>query len=366
MDNDELPLSSAITGAPIILFTGAGASVPLGLSASKQFPEDVLNLPELALGSKKILEALSNLIARDSYDLESMVSNLIDAQSSTELMTRLHSEAQHCGFEKTSLTDFGLAVNDTADLVLSHFVSHYSDVDSERAGRLYFWLSLWLQGYQTDWGPLPFFTTNYDWVFESAVDSWKKSSHRLVDGFRASNFGLTWQPEVFHRLKGSQHKLDVVLFKLHGSTSWFTLPNGQIVKIPYAERNPGSLYSALVYPGFVKDDYLSVDPFATAYKYLDACLKEHTELCVVIGFSFRDEPINNIFSDALRENPHLHLIIVDPYPDKPWLTSSLGLNDDNVTFIEKPFEYYGMTTNKTLNETIVARMSSDSIFLRRH
>jgi hypothetical protein len=112
----------------------------------------------------------------------------------------------------------------------------------------------------------------------------------------------------------------------------------------------------------VKDEALQVDPFLTAYKYLEACLSQGAELCVVIGFSFRDAPINRILRLGLLRNPKLYLLIVDPKPDKRRITSDLGVDSSRMAFIEEPFEYYGMERNKLLNESIVERASPASIF----
>ena len=53
------------------------------------------------------------------------------------------------------------------------------------------------------------------------------------------------------------------------------------------------------------------EPFRTAYEYLQQTLN-HTALCVVIGFSFRDPAVNETLRSALNENGRLRLIIVEP------------------------------------------------------
>jgi hypothetical protein len=52
-------------------------------------------------------------------------------------------------------------------------------------------------------------------------------------------------------------------------------------------------------------------PFETNYDYLEQCLSQ-AELCVVIGFSFRDEVIKRYFAKALDRSGKLRLALIDP------------------------------------------------------
>jgi hypothetical protein len=227
----ELPLSPAITGAPTVLFVGAGASVPLGKYTSQDFPQAMLAHATLDPHAQHLLRILIGSTPTQ-VDVETLVSDLVLGDNHQEL-AKVYARVLSVG-ENRTFEDFCFVHAKLRDAVLSHVVEHYSDVDRDKAGYLYMWLFLWLKGYQEAWYPIPVFTTNYDWAFERMAEWWRKA--QLVDGFRNTPAGLAWNPDVFHRLKGSHQKFQIVLFKLHGSTSWLTLPAGTILKVSHAEK----------------------------------------------------------------------------------------------------------------------------------
>ncbi len=117
-----------------------------------------------------------------------------------------------------------------------------------------------------------------------------------------------------------------MLFKLHGSTLWYESPRGSgvIRKFNSPATALASSTAALIYPTQVKAEQVTKEPFATAYQYFRECLN-NTGLCIVIGFSFRDPAINEVFRDALARNYSLRVAIVDP-----GINESPGLSRDAV------------------------------------
>ena len=112
---------------------------------------------------------------------------------------------------------------------------------------------------------------------------------------------------------------DVVLFKLHGSTSWFN--NGEtFIKSDAAvyAGDDSSFENLLIYPA--KRKIASDDPFFTAYDYFQRTL-ESCKLCVVIGYSFRDYDALSRLRSAACYNPNLRLLVLDP--DASTLTERL-------------------------------------------
>jgi len=241
----------------------------------------------------------------------------------------------------------------------------YSDVEPERARRLYLWLLLLLKSFSETWCPLPVFTTNYDWTWERIAEGLKTRFNKLIDGFTARPMGMIWDPMLFHRLKGSRY-WQIVLFKLHGSTSWYQQSNKQIVKITHAENDPGELRSAVIYPVREKSVLATQEPFATPYRYLRACLGGGVRLCVVIGYSFRDPQVNEAFVAGLSENEHLRVLILDPYPDKAGIQTALQADSRKIIFVEDEFRFYGLNRNRALREAIEAMMTPGFIYLQEY
>jgi len=199
-------------------------------------------------------------------------------------------------------------------------VEHYSNVDGEQADKLYNPL---ISIVCSERKILPIFTTNYDWVFEHLVEV-RQNDYRLLDGFKSTGgLGERWARDVFDRFRSSPNKINIILLKLHGSTSWYKDTRNNIKKISEAAPQIGGSRALLIYPTQVKADAVKEDPFKTAYEYLKASL-ENAKLCIVIGFSFRDPEINKVFSIALVNNKELKLVIIDPAINQHYIDELRG------------------------------------------
>jgi hypothetical protein len=64
----------------------------------------------------------------------------------------------------------------------------------------------------------------------------------------------------------------------------------------------------MIYPIYEK--YVSEDPYFSLYYYFRKLLYWNDNY-VVIGYSFRDQSINNAFADALRNKSNSRLIVVN-------------------------------------------------------
>lgn len=160
--------------------------------------------------------------------------------------------------------------------------------------------------------PLVVFTTNYDPAIEIFCQA-EAGEYRLSDGFVAQpNAGsAVWHRESIDRLqlKAGSRK-EVVLFKLHGSTSWFKRET-EFIKSEariYAEGDP-SFENLLIYPA--KRKVALGDPYFTAYDYFQRTL-ENCRLCVAIGYSFRDYDALSRLHSAASYNAKLKVLVVDP------------------------------------------------------
>ena len=149
------------------------------------------------------------------------------------------------------------------------------------------------------------FTTNYDGVIESAL---------LAAGFEGDDL------DTFLGLSGARRKyvnLDAwtespsskkgLLTKLHGSVDWKR--NGDRINISDAgfagnhERHP------IIYPGFKGS--ASSEFFTVFHTYLASTVRE-ADILIFIGFAFRDDHINTVIRDALRDDASVAIINPDP------------------------------------------------------
>jgi len=329
-------LNPRIVGSPAVLFAGAGASATLGFKTATGFLEVVRTICRPDIEFSRIFEDWRQKASIEQQDIENVLDYLESLKASDHAAERL-------------------------DIALRRaIVQHYSDIEADKALKHYGWLSMFLKAYPEALHPLPIFTTNYDWVFERGIGSYK-SYIRLLDGFRPTRFGTFWDNATFARFKGSRLSWDIPYFKLHGSTSWYLQPNGRIIKTTHAELDPGQLKTMLIYPTLTNKKPLEIEPYATCFRYFRGCLSLGCHICVVIGFSFRDAEICKVFSDAFKVNKSLRLIVVDPYPDEARILMALGTDHDHVKFISEPFRHYGLDDNKTLADELLARMPERSI-----
>ena len=125
------------------------------------------------------------------------------------------------------------------------------------------------------------------------------------------------------------------LFKLHGSIDQY-YQNGDIVKkdilFPTKTIDGVELVESMIYPMREKEVYK--DPFFEALARLKTSLLSK-KICVVIGYSFGDEHIQNIFIDAVKRNPEIKILLGDKKLDE--VMKKLEPIKDNIIPIEGEF-----------------------------
>lgn len=314
-----------IVHSDIVLFLGAGASVPLGLKTTAPFMihsiEQTSRLMEqYHIGSnrtdwKVALESFYGLAAKQ------IDAPIPDSEIVLDYLKQMEDSVRELSQFPESLklgagTDLAIDPYDYLDDRLGSIrralqtviVEHYSEVDGTNAYNLYEPLLVALSD-RSKWPPI--FTTNYDWTFEQ-LEEVNSEKVKLVDGFRLGGMGVRWERGVFDSYVPSYKGTEIVLFKLHGSTSWYRGNSTNVImKYPNAAPVlPGST-AVVIYPTGVKGEMVDEEPFKAAYEYFESTLK-NARLCVIIGTSFRDAAINEIFAAALRENFRLKFCIVDP------------------------------------------------------
>lgn len=299
-------LSPDICGSKLILFLGAGASASVDLDLMNSFMDRLeKNIPaELRSVLQHMYEAPDG-----SKDLEIVFDRI---EKYHDLANYLQSDKNWTPrFNRQEIIGLieqvGQIRKDAGDLV----IRHYAAVDPEPVVSLYYDFLLLLLESNTP-HHLPIFTTNYDGVIEGFADA-KSEEFGLVDGFTTGSW-REWSPDTtFHEyVAEGAPKRTLILFKLHGSSTWrLHKETNRVTKECISEPVSGdSPYeNALVWPARTKQ--IKKGPYETNYRYLRECLNQ-AELCVVIGFSFRDEVIRGYFRRSVAANPALRLAIVDP------------------------------------------------------
>lgn len=153
------------------------------------------------------------------------------------------------------------------------------------------------------------FTTNYDRVLENVIKSSEIpiETGRKFDGLQAKLDTADW--DTFDDFFTSNGRLT----KLHGSVDWQRSNEGINISEVFTGDHQNHL---ILYPGFKGEP--DEEPFAKFHRHLQTIVRQATG-AIFIGFAFRDQYINTIFSEFHPEIPKI-VINKDPsLPDLPFL-----------------------------------------------
>jgi len=302
----------------VCLFLGAGASKAFGYPTTKDF---LANLkPKLDTTQNNIVETLKE--SKNVVDIEHIL-NIINAFNKLN-SNKLAEEFLQRRPPKFSLIkgpvkwrNFITAGTRLEKLVISDLFNQYRFEDSKTPDII----SLYNQLFEdvifkfNRTNELDIFTTNYDSVIEELCESNKKNKTCTLDGFVpvGSRGRLFWRPkESYFGEFDKDAKIRLRLFKLHGSLNWCERKNGDIEKVVLEQKvEASSRYknNMLIYPA--QKTYAETEPYSTLHQYFRENLNG-SMACIVIGFAFRDELINDIFLNFLRTHKRHRLIVLSP------------------------------------------------------
>jgi hypothetical protein len=315
-----------IVGTPRLLFLGAGATQPLGKMLMGTFVKWLMNQsppePDL-LGS----------ICKEKPDLEFLLEELEGLTSKNYLAEHLEGFAkQKCAAEGVSyykflpeVFGFPNAAGTLLKWVKHQVFHHYRELIIEPPYQKNFEALLNLFALP-DW-PVVIFTTNYDPMVEE-ICRLTEAGWSLVDGFTSDpRVGEHyWDRRAFEEFNKGPGDKRIVLFKLHGSTTWTRLGRRILKSPPIYAGDDKMCENIMIFPSTRK--VAIEDPFFTAYDYLEKCLGA-AELCLCIGYSFRDYDTLMRFKAAKMSNPALQLCVLDPSAQS--LRDALGLHGLDAT-----------------------------------
>ncbi len=302
----------------VVVFTGAGMSVPLGLPSTMDFMESVDK------GAKPIIKHVSNYLGSSAEDIEWMLSTLESFNNETPFTEFLlphitKSAANHQVLLKLQQQLSSLKSQAVSEVtrIKKIIFDKLNQYESDQAVSLYFNL---INEIRESFGEvsISLITTNYDLTFESAIESsqsmLKKAGINDVDFGFSIKFGRPiYSPS--QDFEWDPNKLEYL--KIHGSVDWHRDSKGKCSRSMSSTVPDDPDQMAILYPGFkgVPD----VEPFISMHGRLNRRLAEADHI-IVIGFAFRDAYINNIFENILRMRPDTELLYfnplsIDEYPE---------------------------------------------------
>ena len=280
----------------VVFLFGAGSSLRAGLVDVKRLTDEFLTTldrsHEFEEPMKEKIRILSN-IASDHFSPKR------DLESIMTLVSDLNGEQQKKLFQSKYnqldvLSDFDLkAINNH---IHSYLRNALQNVNSHSVSYLFP-----LLGFSQN---LEIFTLNYDGVLDIFLE---KSRVDYTDGFSPY-----WSPHIF-----DDNRIRVKIYRLHGSLFWFKIPNGKVIRIPIRFDIQNMKYISgedldemLIYPTLTKEKHYEIYSFLSN-RFISKL--RSSQLCIVMGYSFRDKDITDVIIEGLQSNQDLWIVIVSPH-----------------------------------------------------
>lgn len=298
----------------ILVFTGAGMSVPLGLPSTTDFIIEVKN--KIGQITQYIIEYLGS----SGEDIEWLLSTLESFKSETALTEFLLEKikATHSGnphvqeASKIFLNQISIFKSQAASEIIrikKIIFDKLGQYKSEQALALY--LNL-VKEIKASFGEvsLSFVTTNYDLTFETAMESYPKEWNDI--DINDVNFGFSIQfgrPIYDPSQDFNWSSTTIEYLKIHGSVDWHRDARGKCSRSMSNTIPDDPDQMAILYPGF--KGVPELEPFTSMHGRLSTRLAE-ADLIIIIGFAFRDTYINSIFENTLRIRKNLDMLYFNP------------------------------------------------------
>lgn len=268
------------------LLIGAGAPVSINIGTAENYAPLIPNVAGLTTivreslkgDDREAFQAIEKSIEKPNIEsVLSRVRALADVIGSHKIYG-LDGE----GFESLSKTICDLIKN-VVSKPLPKGENPYSDVIS------------WVNGINRTHA-VEVFTTNYDLLFEEAMERVKSP---YFDGFSGSKLGFFDPSSIANNDLPARWTR---LWKLHGSIGWSRTSDGEIVR---AASDEGA---SMVYPSHIKYDQTQSAPFSSIFERLKSFLSEPDTLLIACGFSFADAHISAKLSECMASNASTAII----------------------------------------------------------
>ena len=279
--------SSFATGIPTIYVPATGEMT------SRVVAGVVSDSPELTSAVEEIQKEIGN----PEFNIESLLTSI-------EAKRAVIGNGTLNGLTAPGFSDLAALVKKhVVKLVSVHDTLQPEDIVKLAHSKLSSWVSRARRRF-----PAEIFTTNYDYLFEIALEG---SGIPYFDGFSGS-YEPFFCPEAVEDVDAYSHL--VKLWKMHGSLGWtYRERDKAVVRMPSA-----SAESILIYPSHLKYSTSKKQPYVGLIDRLCTFLQQDDAVLITCGYSFADSHINERIATSLRRGANSHVIAMyyDQYQDK--------------------------------------------------
>ncbi len=268
------------------LLVGAGAPVSINVGTDISYKPLIPNIEGL---TNLVRESLQENEKTAYISLEKQINspNIELVLSRIRGLSEVIGSTEVCGLDgqgyKALSKSICAAIKTIVDVGLPDGDNPYSDLIS------------WINGI-TRKEPVEIFTTNYDLLFEEAMERVKTP---YFDGFVGA------KKAFFDPSSISNNNLPVNwirLWKLHGSIGWAENKTGDVI------RDFSTDGETMVYPSHIKYDQTQAAPFTSLFDRLKNFMLEPDSLLITNGFSFADVHISSKLMECMAANPSSAII----------------------------------------------------------
>lgn len=297
----------------IALFLGAGASVPFKMPTTAQLREKLEDYRPPDLDA----EILQSFIRNPKYpDIEYILQAVKDIEkfSTSKGGDYFFTQGKH-----------GIFSYDKGSVPFETFVSKIKKVEEKLVTAIYDnygWnpdnelplLAIYLKIFEflkKHAETVSIFTTNYDRCIEEFCQI--RNEYRCTDGFVRvpPHTELSIWEDAYDDIDKSKEITDVYLYKLHGSLNWKEHRRYGIVKTNEESISSDSKFvrNLVVLPTLSPKEEEEERPFNEIIMRFKKYMQD-ADACIVIGFSFRDSVINDVFDSFVAKGKPL--IVISP------------------------------------------------------
>jgi hypothetical protein len=265
-----------------------GAGAPVSVNVGKAGLYEPL-IPNVAGLTEQIRKGLKDefKVAFEGVEKQLQNSNIELSLSRIRALAEVICESKVCGLDSNGFHSLSqkicALIYEIVNKRLPSGENPFSDIIS------------WINGINRNHA-VEIFTTNYDLLFEEAMERVKTP---YFDGFSGSKIPFFDPSSISNN---DLPKRWIRLWKLHGSIGWSKSSSGEIV------RSNTDAGSTMVYPSHIKYDQTQSAPFSSLFERLKNFLLEPDTLLICSGFSFADAHISAKLSESMAANPSSALI----------------------------------------------------------
>jgi hypothetical protein len=268
------------------LLIGAGAPVSINIGDDDHYIPLIPNVEGL---TKVVIEALNGDHKEAFIAIQKSIanSNIETVLSRVRALSEVIGTAKIHGLDATGFEGLEKkicsSIKEAVNKSLPKDENPYSDTVS------------WIKGINRSHA-VEIFTTNYDLLFEEALERVKAA---YFDGFSGSRTGFFDPSSIANNDLPARWTR---LWKLHGSIGWGRDENGEIT------RNSVDDECSMVYPSHIKYNQTQSAPFSSLFERLKNFLAEPDTLLITSGFSFADYHISAKLGECMSANPSAAVI----------------------------------------------------------